>query len=223
MRCLFIFDLHNTLVKDNDLAVMSAMNEVLAERGRNARVDTEYVRNYQAILKPFSEYFRTMLPDASQREIEEMTLATKEKCERFLIKKYVKKMDGAEEVLQEIKRSGDAVYVLSFSTIASIDIYLQVTGLDRYIDKRLGIESNQEIRGNGDPAKAKAKLLEKYLDAAKAIYDRIFLIGDSVYDMRTGRLVGAINIYFTKTREILDIADYSIDRLDDIIKIAYSS
>lgn len=223
MLHLFIFDLHNTLVKDNDLAVMTAMNEVLAERGRNARVDIEYVRNYQAILKPFSEYFRTMLPDASQREIEEMTLATKEKCERFLIKKYVKKMDGAEEVLQEIKRNGDVAYVLSFSTVASIDIYLQVTGLDRYIDKRLGIESNQEIRGNGDPAKAKAKLLEKYLDAAKAIYDRIFLIGDSVYDMRTGRLVGAINIYFTKTREVLDIADYSIDRLDDIIKIAYSA
>jgi len=212
-------------VKDNDLAVMAAMNEVLAERGRNARVDIEYVRNYQATLKPFSEYFRTMLPDALQREIEEMTLTTKEKCERFLIKKYVKKMDGAEEVLQAIKKNGDAVYVLSFSTVASIDIYLQVTGLDRYIDKRLGIESNQEIRGdgNGDPARAKAKLLEKHLDAAKATYDRIFLIGDSVYDMRAGRLVGATKIYFTKTREVLDIADYSIDRLDDIIKIAYST
>ncbi len=223
MRHLFIFDLHNTLVKDNDLAVTIAMNEVLAERGRNARVDIEYVRNYQATLKPFSEYFRTMLPDASQHEIEEMTLATKAKCERFLIKKYVKKMDGAEEVLQEIKRNGDAVFVLSFSTVASIDVYLQVTGLDRYIDKRLGIESNQEIHGNDDPAKVKAKLLEKHLTAAKTIYDRIFLIGDSVHDMRAGRLVGATNIYFTKTRETLDIADYSIDRLDDIIKIAYST
>ena len=223
MQYLFIFDLHNTLVKDNDLAVANAMNSVLAGRRRNARVDIEYVRNYQATLKPFSEYFRAVLPDVSQREIEEMTLATKEMCEKFMIKKYVKKMDGAEEVLQKIRKNGDTVFVLSFSTIASIDIYLQVTGLSKYIDKRIGIESSQEIDGDDDPSKVKAKLLEEHLRAAKTKYGRIFMIGDSVFDMRAGKLVGATNIYFTKTGEVLDIADYSIDNLHGIIKIAYSA
>ena len=223
MQHLFIFDLHNTLVKDNDLAVANAMNSVLSGRGRNARVDIEYVRNYQATLKPFSEYFHTLLPAASQREIEEMTLATKEICEKFLIKKYVKSMDGAEEVLQEIRKNGDAVLVVSFSMTTSIDIYLQVTGLGKYIDKRLGIESSQEIHGDGDPATVKAKLLEEHLKAAETKYDRIFMIGDSVSDMKAGKLVGATNIYFTKTREVLDIADYSIDKLHDVIKIAYSA
>ena len=222
MQSLFIFDLHNTLVKDNDLAVANAMNSVLSGRGRNARVDIEYVRNYQAALKPFSEYFHTLLPAASQREIEEMTLATKEICEKFLIKKYVKSMDGAEEVLQEIRKKGDAVLVVSFSMTTSIDIYLQVTGLGKYIDKRLGIESIQEIHGD-DPAKAKSKLLQEHLRAAETKYDMIFMIGDSVSDMKAGKSVGATNIYFTKTREVLDIADYFIDRLHDIIKIAYSS
>jgi len=219
---LFIFDLHNTLVKDNDLAVAAAMNSVLVEHGKNVRVDIEYVRNYQATLKPFAEYFRTLLPAASQHEIEEMTLATKEMCEKFLIKKHVKKMDGAEEVLEEIRKNGDAILVLSFSTITSIEIYLQVTGLGKYIDKILGIEGSQEIHRDDDPAKVKAKLLEEYLKAAKTKYDKIFMIGDSVSDMKAGKSVGAINIYFTKTREVLDIADYSTDKLHDIVKIAYS-
>ena len=223
MRYLFIFDLHNTLVKDNDLAVANAMNSVLAVHGRNVRVDIEYVRNYQATLKPFGEYFRAVLPDASQREIEEMTLATKEMCEKFMIKRYVKKMDSAEEVLKEIRKRGDAILVVSFSTIASIDIYLLVTGLDKYIDKRLGIETSQEIHGDDDPAKVKAKLLEKHLKSTKTKYDRIFMIGDSVFDMQAGKVVGATNIYFTKTGEVLDIADYSIDKLQDIIKIAYNN
>lgn len=223
MHYLFIFDLHNTLVKDNDLAVMNAMNSVLAERGSNVRVDIEYVRNYQAALKPFAEYFRAIMPAASQHEVEEMTLATKEICEKVLIKQYVKEMDGAEEVLQQIKKKGDDIFVLSFSTITSIDIYLQVTGLSKYIDKKLGIESIQEIQRDGDPAKVKSKLLEENLKTSWGKYDAIFMIGDSVSDMKAGKSVGATNIYFTKTSEVLDIAHYSIDKLHDIIKIVYSS
>jgi phosphoglycolate phosphatase-like HAD superfamily hydrolase len=219
---LFVFDLHNTLVKDNELAVATAMNSVLAERKRNVRVDIEYVRNYQAALKPFAKYFREVLPAASQQEVEEMTLATKEICEKFLIKKYVKKMDGAEEVLQEIKKNGDATLVLSFSTIISIEIYLQVTGLGKYIDKILGIETSQEIHRDDDPASVKTKLLKEHLNTTKTKYDRIFMIGDSVSDIKAGKSVGATSIYFTKTREVLDMADYSIDKLQDIIKIAYS-
>lgn len=222
MRYLFIFDLHNTLVKDNDLVVVNAMNHVLSSRKKNARVDIEYVRNYQAMLKPFAQYFRSVLPDTSEGEIEDMTLATKELCEKFLIKQYIKKMDGAEEVLQEVRKHGDAIFVLSFSTITSIDIYLQVTGLSRYVDKMFGIENIQEIRGDYDPALVKAKLLEKHLKADKDKYDKVFMIGDSVQDMKAGRSVGATNIYFTSTGEVLDIADYSIDKLQDIIKIAYS-
>lgn len=223
MRYLFIFDLHNTLVKDNDLVVVNAMNFVLAARKKNERVDIEYVRNYQAVLKPFWQYFRSVLPDASEREIEEMTLATKKLCQEFLIKQHIKKMDGAEEVLREIKKNGDTVYVLSFSTTTSMVIYLNVTGLGRYVDKMLGIENVQEIHGNYDPARVKAKLLEEHVKLTKAKYDKVFMIGDSVHDMKAGRMVGATNIYFTNTGEVLDIADYSTDKLQDIIKIAYSA
>lgn len=222
MTYLFIFDLHNTLVKDNDLVVVNAMNLVLSNHKKNVRVDIEYVRNYQAVLKPFAQYFRSILPDASDHEIEEITLATKELCEKFLIKQYIKRMDGAEKVLQEIKKNKDVIYVLSFNTTPSMDIYLQVTGLSGYVDKMLGIENMQEIDRNHDPAVVKAGLLEEHMKVDKTSYDKIFMIGDSVHDMKAGKLVGAINIYFTNTSEVLDIADYSIDKLEDIIKIAYS-
>jgi phosphoglycolate phosphatase-like HAD superfamily hydrolase len=222
MPYLFIFDLHNTLVKDNDLVVVNAMNLVLSNHKKNARVDIEYVRNYQAMLKPFVQYFRSVLPDAPEHEIEEMTFETKELCEKFLIKQYIKKMNGAEKVLQQIKKTGDTVYVLSFSTTESMGIYLQAAGLSTYVDKMLGIETIQEMRGNYEPAKVKTKLLENQLGANKTKYDKIFMIGDSVHDMKAGKSVGAINIYFTNTSEVLDIADYSIDKLEDIIKIAYS-
>ncbi len=223
MRRLFIFDLHNTLVKDNDLTVTEAINSVLAERKKNTRVDVEYVRNYQARLRPFSQYFRDMLPSATQQEVEEMTLATKEKCERFLIRKHVKKMDHADKVLQEIKSRGDEVLVLSFSTAASIDIYLRIAGLEELIDRRLGIETRQEVLSDEDPGRVKAGLLEEHLGAEKSKYDSMFMIGDSASDMKAGRAVGATNIYFTKTKEILDIADHRIDDLRDVLRIAYGS
>lgn len=222
MRQLFIFDLHNTLVKDNDVAVTNAMNQALARSGRNIRIDIEYVRTYQAILRPFSQYFRTVLPDAPQEEIERMTLATKDLCEKSLIREHVRAMEGAEEVLQEIRKNADNVFVLSFSTITSIEIYLHLAGLTKYIDKTLGIENRQEINGDGDPSRVKAAILKEHLKGCRDRYDKIFMIGDSVFDMKAGRAVGAINIYFTKTREILDIADYFIDDLREIIKVAYS-
>jgi phosphoglycolate phosphatase-like HAD superfamily hydrolase len=222
MRQLFIFDLHNTLVKDNDIVVVTAMNSVLAERGLSVRVDIEYVRHYQATLRPFASYFRNILPMIPEEQIEEMTLATKEKCEKYLIAKHVKKMEHADEVLSEIKKRSDPIYVLSFSMVSSIDIYLKVTDLGRYVDKRIGIESSQEISGNGDAGEIKASLIKKHLDNGNR-YDRIFMIGDSSSDMKAGRLLGATNIYFTSTGEQLDIADYTIDRLSQIIRIAYSN
>ncbi|MFQ5940258.1 MAG: HAD family hydrolase [Nitrososphaerales archaeon] len=222
MQQLFIFDLHNTLVKDNDLVVVTAMNSVLAERDLNVRVDVEYVRHYQATLKPFSSYFRNILPTTPEEIIEEMTAATKDKCEKVLIAKYVKKMEDAEYVLSEIKKRNDLIYVLSFSMITSIDIYLNVIGLGKHIDKRIGIDSAQEIRAGGDAGEIKASLITKHLDNTIR-YDRTFMIGDSVSDMKAGRLLGATNIYFTGTGEQLDIAHYSIDKLSEIIKIAYNS
>lgn len=222
MPYLFIFDLHNTLVKDNELVVTNAMNLVLSNHKKNVRVDIEYVRNYQAVLKPFAQYFRSVLPDASEHEIEEITLETKELCEKFLIKQYIKRMDGAEKVLQEIKKNKDVLYVLSFSTTPSMDIYLQVTGLSGYVDKMLGIENIQEIDRSYDPALVKAGLLKEHMKVDRTSYEKIFMIGDSVHDMKAGKLVGAINIYFTNTTEVLDIVDHSTDKLEDIIKIAYS-
>ena len=209
-------------MKDNDLVVANAMNLVLSNHKKNVRVDIEYVRNYQAVLKPFAQYFRAVLPDASEDEIQEMTLETKELCEKFLIKQYIKRMDGAERVLQEIKKNKDVIYVLSFSTTPSMDIYLQVTGLCGYVDKMLGIENIQEMDRSYDPALVKARLLKEHMKVDKTNYKKIFMIGDSVHDMKAGKLVGAINIYFTNTTEVLDIVDHSTDKLDDIIKIAYS-
>jgi phosphoglycolate phosphatase-like HAD superfamily hydrolase len=220
MRYLFIFDLYNTLVRDNDLAVTSAMNQVLARSGRNMRVDIEYVRTYQAKLMPFSQYFRTILPDLSEEEIGRLTLETKEICEKYTIRKYVRAMEGAEEVLQQIRKNGDTAFVLSFSTVVSIEFYLKVAGLARYADRALGIENRQEIHGDGDPGKVKAEILKEHLGGR---YERVFMIGDSIYDMKAGRSVGATNIYFTKTREVLDIADYCIDDLREIINVAYSA
>ncbi|MEM2759691.1 MAG: HAD hydrolase-like protein [Nitrososphaerales archaeon] len=220
MQKLFIFDLHNTLVSENDKVVVTAMNSLLAEKGLNVRVDIEYVRHYQARLKPFSSYFRDVMPSVPENVIEEMTLATKERCEKSLIAKYIKKMQDAEYVLSEIKKRSDLIYVLSFSMASSIDIYLTVTGLDKYVDKRIGIEGSQEIHGDGDPGEVKAWLIKKHLKNGE--YSRIFMIGDSMSDMRAGKLIGATTIYFTGTREYLDMADYSIDRLIDIIKIAYN-
>jgi phosphoglycolate phosphatase-like HAD superfamily hydrolase len=217
---LFIFDLHNTLVKDNDLVVVTAINSVLAEHGLNVRVDIEYVRHYQATLKPFSSYFRNILPTVPERVIEEMTLATKDKCEKFLIAKYIKKMEGVEYVLSEIKKRKDSICVLSFSMITSIDIYLKTTGLEKYVDKRIGIESSQEIHTNSDAGEIKASLIRKHLDSISK-YNRVFMIGDSVSDMKAGKLLGLTNIYFTSTGERLDIAHHSIDKLKEIIKIAY--
>lgn len=222
MPQLFIFDLHNTLVKNNDITVVTAMNSVLAERGLDARVDIEYVRHYQATLKPFANYFRDILPSLPERVIEEMTLATKEKCEKFLISKYVEVMEGAEEVLTEIRKRNDTICVLSFSMVTSIDIYLQVTGLGKYVDRRIGIESSQEIHANGDPGEIKAALISKHMDDISR-YDRTFMIGDSVSDMKAGILIGAVNIYFTGTGERIDVAHHSIDKLSDVIKIAYGA
>lgn len=222
MSNLFIFDLHNTLVRDNDLVVTTAMNSVLAERGMDVRVDIEYVRHYQAALRPFSSYFRSILPSYPERIIEDMTMATKEKCEGFLIARYINKMEDADYVLSEIKKRNDLIYVLSFSMASSIDIYLKVTDLGKYVNKRIGIESSQEILADGDPASIKASLIGKNLDD-KSRYERIFMVGDSASDMKAGKSIGATNIYFTSTGEQLDISNYSIDRLSDIIRIVYKN
>jgi len=134
---LFAWDFHGVLEKDNDLAVMEVCNKVLEELNLSMRITLEEVRKLYGAR--WYDYFDYLLPNFSPDK--------KRKCAQRGIKiglriaaNYIKPNDWAEYVLKEITKKGHHNIVVSTSTPAVIEWFVECTGLKRWIRDCFGID-----------------------------------------------------------------------------------
>ena len=220
MTILFAWDFHGVLEKDNDLAVMEVCNKVLEELNLSMRITLEEVRKLYGAR--WYDYFNYLLPNFSPDK--------KRKCAQRGIKiglriaaNYIKPNDWAEYVLKEITKKGHHNIVVSTSTPAVIEWFVECTGLKRWIRDCFGIDPEinyHSAEGQFDRGLEKARIIKEYARKIENL-EKIVAIGDTKEDIKAGRLCGATTYLYTypyllKRKEIE--ADYHITDLREILK-----
>jgi phosphoglycolate phosphatase-like HAD superfamily hydrolase len=214
MRRLFVFDLHGTLLQGNEHAVLESSNLSLKKHGKKERFSYEDVKRLQG--KPWADFFRELYPSAPEEEIASLIECAKSHAET-LIPKYVKPTKHAKEVLEEIKKKGDTILILSSTTPEALAKYLECIGIAHLVDDRIGITEKEEKLGGLNVAELKAKKLCWYLKDKN--FDKIILVGDTPDDVKAGKVVGAITFYYNQTGDNYSLADYSISDLKEMLKL----
>jgi len=213
MKSLFIFDLHGTLAKDNEHAVLESSNASLAKHGRKERFTIKDMLRLQG--KPWADYFRELCPDAGEEKIASMVTYA-ETFDDYVIPKYVKPMDYAVETLKEIKNRGGTILVISNTTTEALSVYFKWLGMTHLIDDKIGITDGEKNIAKFDVAENKGKKMQDYIKNRK--FNKIFMIGDTEDDIKAGKIIGAETFYYNSQNQTCDLADYTINNLREMFK-----
>ena len=220
MLILFAWDFHGVLEKDNEYAVLEITNRVLKEFKVKRQMTMEQCRLWYGL--SWRDYFKNLYPGQQEKLYIRM-------CQRSLeiqqaepiIQKYIKPMDGAEEVLSKIQKSGHSNIVISNSDPISIVKFVQMIKLTSYFENLIGVDSQtlktKKLHSN------KANYLKKFVKNRS--FDKIVVIGDRESDILAGQTVGAITYLFTGSKCFTDYdlieeikPNYVIERLGQVLR-----
>ena len=187
-----IFDLDGTLVDSTPSHVSSWLEA--CELAGLPRVPRELVEGLMGRTSHdiAAEILRAVGRDRSlARELAELK-------DRLFAEKYAKRVpliEGAREVLRELKAVGIKVCVVSSNPRELILRVLRATGLSSYVDAVVG--QDEVERGKPDPAPillALARLSARPNEAA--------VVGDSVYDVLAAKRAGVAAMGITRSDEV---------------------
>ena len=213
---LLVTDLHDTLIANNGRALVESTNYSLEKHGKKERVDLDFCKKYLG--RPWALFFKTRCPDSSKEEIESMVETAKAEGLK-LYPKYIKPMDNAIEVLNEIKKRGDVVVAMSSTTYEAFDGYLNAIGIRKLIDHKIGIRREHENDDSFDVVGYKANEIKKFKNGKN--FDKKAVVGDSELDVEVGIITGLSTFFFSKEGRKLEKADYSISDLRELLPFFY--
>jgi phosphoglycolate phosphatase-like HAD superfamily hydrolase len=189
---LFVWDLHGTLERGNDRAVVDISNQVLESNGFRERFTYE---DGQALYgRKWYEYFVWLLGDHSY----ERALRLQEECftlsesDPQLQYQHIEPTPYVAEVLSAISLRHDQI-LISNTRAATLDVFVKALELESYFphDKAFAVDQHM-----ADAVRTKADALHEYLAEQHVAYDQVVIIGDSPSDMELKRIAGGLTYLY---------------------------
>jgi len=186
---LYVWDLHGTLERGNEQAVVELSNRVLQDFGLPYRFTPKMGVDLYGL--KWHQYFRSLIPDIS----DQLAYELQEACFKLSLHdteiqlRSIRRTPHAARVLDMIGRCQEQVLV-SNTREDTLPLFLHRLGLNRYFAPgRYMAVDNHSASG----ATKTAVVLEIL---AKAHYDEVIVIGDSESDMQMARAVNAVGVLF---------------------------
>jgi len=206
------FDLDGTLADTVDLILMSFRHTMRTHLGETPP-DHRFL---ESIGKPLPVQLREFA--RSDEEHEDMR-QTYVRFQRGVHDDMVRPFPGAAEVLEELRRRGVALAVVTSKASGVARRTMEVCGLWGRVDVVIG--GDQVARGKPDPEPVTMALRALGLHGHAS--DVVF-VGDSPFDLRSGRAAGTRTAavgWGPHVRPVLDAErpDYFLDDLDDVLEI----
>lgn len=214
MTNLFVFDFHGTLVEGNNEATLESTNLSLERHKKKERATLDFCMKNEG--KPWSDYFRELCPDATEEEIKSM-LEVALSFDDYVIPKHVRLVKNAINVLEEIKKNGDVIIIVSSTNKEAFKEYMKHIKIDHLIDEFIGITKEEETKGRYSIAEWKGKKIKEFIE--RGSFDRKFLIGNSMEDIRAGNIAGTNNFFFNLEGEKCSLTQHSIKDLKEILSL----
>ena len=144
-------------------------------------------------------------------------IAEYKKTNFALHEEYVKPMTGAIELLSNLKENGYKLGVVSNKFNDAIELGLNITGLNKYIDVVIGLDKVVDSKPNPEG-------IRKACIELKGNFDNCVYVGDNFTDMMAGINAGAYTIGFnedaTRKASMMEAKpNCVVDKLTDIINV----
>ncbi len=212
---LFVWDLHGTLEKGNENAVIQISNQALEERGHAVRFkDGDALRLYG---KHWYEYFADVLPELAHEEhieLQQRSFAISDESTE-LIATHMQPAVHAHEVLAAIKANGCEQILISNTIPSTIPLFLKALGMEQFFNERNAFSVSAHAK---DASRNKTHVLEEFLK--RKHFEKIVVIGDSASDIDLARHVGGVAYLYAHEGYPFRAqnGDYYIHDLQEILK-----
>ena len=128
---------------------------------------------------------------------------------------YIKAYDGIKELLESLKKKDYTLAIVSNKVTPAVLKGLKLCQINDYFDLIIGAEQLKEAKPNPDGI---YQVLKKYPS------DEVFMIGDTIIDIETGKNanVKTIGVTWCKTSKeefIKNGANFVVDKPQEILKI----
>ena len=212
---LFVWDLHGTLERGNDRAVVDISNKVLRSNGVRERFTYE---DGQALYgRKWHEYFLWLLGEDSH----DRALQLQEECFELsesspqLQYQHIQPTPHATEVLSAISARHDQI-LISNTREATLDLFIKAIELESHFPCDKAFAVDQHMAG---ASKSKADALRDYLADRPARYEELIFIGDSPSDMELKHIAGGLSYLYTHPEFPFRqcAADYRIRDLREVL------
>lgn len=173
-----LFDLDGTLIDSIDLILKSARYAFL-ECGIDCPTDAEWLTG---VGRPLPVMFGHFAPGREQDLIaayREYQLANHD----LLVRVY----DGVPEMLEELHWLGHRMAIVTSKTNVLALRGLVLTGLDRYFETVVGMDSCERHKPDPEPVRIALDRLSRSPEGA-------WFVGDSIHDMESGNAAGVATV-----------------------------
>lgn len=209
---IILFDFDGTLM-DTEPAIIDSFKQVLAKYAPDLIITREMELSFlgPTLWETFGKY----LPNESaDKLVEEYRTINFE-----MHKTHVKPIEGAKELLGELKQNGYQLGIVSSKLTDAIDLGLNLFDMKDYFDVIIGLE--QVKKHKPDP--------EGLFEACKKLgkgHDSVIYVGDTTGDVLAGINAGMFTIAFAKDQERKELLEKakptrlisSLSEINDVLK-----
>ena len=189
---LFVWDLHGTLEKGNERAVIDISNSVLERHGYAERFS--YADNPQLYGRKWYEYFAWLFdkPDHDRDLVLQDACFTLSESSPEMQCRWIRPTPHAPAVLGEIKSRHRQV-LISNTRAEALKVFIDTLAYGDFFSSgnAFAVDGHAER-----PASSKADVLADYLRDAGRGFEQIIIIGDSPSDMRLKKVAGGVTYLF---------------------------
>lgn len=214
---IFAWDFHGTLEQGVEVGFWHILKDLAHEREIKENFKLSEVRRLYGT--SVGSYLKHFFPKATEVEIREMMAEVAKIQTQTHLKKYVKAVPAAIEILTKIKASGHKNVVLSNSHPEHINPLIKIVGLEHLIDEVYAIDRHYTHK-KIDPVREKTKILKRLIKENRLGSRDLIAIGDRATDIDAGVAAGAITYQFLRRGFPIDktAADYKIYNFAEILR-----
>ncbi|OGD94006.1 hypothetical protein A3A48_04215 [Candidatus Curtissbacteria bacterium RIFCSPLOWO2_01_FULL_37_9] len=214
---IFAWDFHGTLEQGTEVGFAQILRNIARKINYKRRISLEEVRKYFGI--SVLDYLKQFFPTLSNEEVYQLREYVKDIQNQKHIQKYIKPAPYAHEVLAKIKTAGHKNIIISTSSYAHINRFLEVIGVIGYFDEIFGIDRHV-LEGDFDIAREKTQAIEGFAQKHKIKSKNIVVIGDRSDDINAGINIGAKTYQYITPDfpHIATNADFKIYDLREILR-----